>query len=282
MKKTVIFGAGYHGRMAYRKLKEKKLKEKILFVDNGFIKKPKVFFRKKIYNPKILLNENFDNIILCGRYIKQQKKQLQDYGVKKNLIYWGRSDLKPKKKILSQRSKKYKIILKDIIDKFENNNINFWADYSGLLALKRNQNIAEMSDFDICINAEDYNKIVKLLKKSKLYNVEVKYIFYSKIKKKKFPKIVVYGKCNFNKMEPPTVDFIPRVFYENKNEELKPNKNIIQNSKPWNGYEKIKYNKLNIRIPKNSDKYLKKLYGKRWYIEQNFWFPKKNTSINSG
>ena len=83
------------------------------------------------------------------------------------------------------------------------------------------------------------------------------------------------------KMEPPTIDFIPRVFYENKNEELKPNKNIIQNSKPWNGYEKMKCNKLNIRIPKNSDNYLKKLYGKRWYIEQNFWFPKKNTSINS-
>ena len=275
MKKIVIFGAGYHGRMAYRKLKEKKFQKEILFVDNGVIKKPKTFFREKIYNPRILLKESFDNIILCGRYIKQQKKQLQDYGIKKNLIYWGRRDLKPKKEILSQRTKKYMIILKDIFDKFENNNINFWADYSGLLPLKRKQNIAEMSDFDICINAEDSSKIIKLVKKSKLYNVEVKYNFYSKIKKKKFPKIAIYGKCNFNKMEPPTIDFIPRVFYENKNEELKVEKNIIQNSEPWSGHEKIKYNKLNIRIPKNSDKYLKKLYGKRWYIEENFWFRKK-------
>ncbi len=274
MKKIVIFGAGYHGRMAYRKLQEKKLQNEILFVDNGFIKKPKVFFREKINNPKILLKQSFDNIILCGRYIKQQKKQLQDYGIKKNLIFWGRSDLKPKKKILSLRSKKYIEILKDIFGKFENNNIKFWADYSGLLALKRKQNIAEMSDFDICINAEDYKKIIKLLKKSKLYNIETRYNFYSKIKKKKFPKIVVYGKCNFNQMEPPTIDFIPRVFYGNKNEELKLNKSIIQNSEPWSGYEKIKYNKLDIRIPKNSDMYLKKLYGKRWHIEENFWYAK--------
>ena len=72
MKKIVIFGAGYHGRMAYRKLKEKKLQKEILFVDNGFIKKPKVFFKEKISNPRILLKENFDDIILCGRYIKQQ------------------------------------------------------------------------------------------------------------------------------------------------------------------------------------------------------------------
>ena len=174
--------------MAYRKLKEKKFRKEILFVDNGVIKKPKVFFRKKINNPSILLKESFDNNILCGRYKKQQQKQLQDYGIKKNLIYWGRSDLKPKKKILSERSKKYAIILKDIFDKFENNNVKFWADYSGLLALKRKQNIAEMSDFDICINAEDYKKIIKLLKKSKLYNIEVKYNFYSKIKKRNFLK----------------------------------------------------------------------------------------------
>ena len=272
MKKIVIFGAGYHGRMAYRKLKEKRDRSKIIFVDNGVIKKPKTFFNEKISNPKILLKQKFDKVILCGRYIKQQKKQLNNYGINKNIILWGRKNLKPNQKTLSQRSKKYISILKDIFKKFEKNNIEYWADYSGLLALKRKQDIAEMSDFDICINAEDYKKIIELLKKSKLYNIEVRYNFYSKIKKKKFPKIVVYGKCDFNKMEPPTIDFIPRVFYKNKNEELKLNKNIIQNSKIWEGYKEISYKNIKIKIPKNSEKYLKKLYGKKWYIEENFWY----------
>ena len=46
MKKIVIFGAGYHGRMAYRKLKEKRDRSKIIFVDNGIIKSLKLFLTK--------------------------------------------------------------------------------------------------------------------------------------------------------------------------------------------------------------------------------------------
>ena len=83
MEKIIIFGAGYHGRMAYRKIKEKNEKNKIIFIDNGTKKKAKIFFKKKIYNPKILREIDFDKIILCGRYIKEQKKQLYDMRIKK-------------------------------------------------------------------------------------------------------------------------------------------------------------------------------------------------------
>jgi hypothetical protein len=273
-KKIVIFGAGYHGRMAYRKINEKKINYKFIFVDNGVKKKSKIFFKEKIYNPIILKKISFDEIILCGRYIKEQLKQLKSYGIKKKITIWGRRELKPNKKILNIRFKKYIFILKKIFKRFQKNNLSYWADYSGLLAVKRKQNIAEMSDFDICYNAEDTNKIIKLLKHDENYNIEVRYNFYSKIKKKKYPQIVIFGKSNFKKMEPPTIDFIPRVFYNNKNEELKLKQNILIKENFWSDYKLIKYRGLKIRIPLNSEKYLKKLYGKTWKIEENFWYAK--------
>ena len=48
MEKIVIFGAGYHGRMAYRKIREKDPKKKIIFLVNGVKKKQKKFLKKKI------------------------------------------------------------------------------------------------------------------------------------------------------------------------------------------------------------------------------------------
>ena len=273
MKKIIIFGAGYHGRMAYRKIKEQKEKIEIIFIDNGIKNKSKIFFNEKIYNPKVLKKTNFDEIILCGRYIKEQRKQLHDLGIKNKITTWGRKELKPKSKILILRLKKYISILKDITTIFQKNNIRYWADYSGLLAILRDQNIAEMSDFDICIDADDTKKIIKLLK-HKGQRIEVRYNFYSKIKKKKFPQIVIFGKCDFDKMEPPTIDFIPRVFHNGINEELKLDKNKTMHDNFWRNYEEVKYKTINIRIPIDAKKYLKKLYGKNWHIEENFWYAK--------
>ena len=269
MKKIIIFGIGYHGRMAYRKIKEKKEKKKIIFIDNSIKKKSKIFSRN-VFNPKILGNINFDKIILCGRYIQEQKKQLYEMGIKEKIIIWGRRELKPQKKILISRLKKYISILKIVTVIFKKNDVDYWADYSGLLAIIRGQNIAEMSDFDICFNSKDTKKIIKLLKK-KVPRVEVNYNFYSEVKKKKFPHIVIFGKCNFYKMEPPRIDFVPRVFYNGMNEELKFDKNKTTNGKFWENYEEIRYKNLNIRVPINAKKYLKKLYGKSWKIEKNFW-----------
>ena len=42
-------------------------------------------------------------------------------------------------------------------------------------------------------------------------------------------------------------------------------------SKFWENHEEIRYKNLNIRVPINAKKYLKKLYGKSWKIEKNFW-----------
>ena len=85
---------------------------------------------------------------------------------------------------------------------------------------------------------------------------------------------MIFGKCDFGKMDPPTIDFIPRVFHNGMNEELKLEKNKTIHDNFWDNYEEIKYKKLNIRIPMNAKKYLEKLYGKTWQVEENFWYAK--------
>lgn len=277
MKNIIIFGAGYHGRMAFRKLCEKKnfvKNNNIAFIDNSIKNKKKKIFQKTIFKPiTIFKKQNIDQIILCGRYIRQQYAQLKNYNFDENKIkIWGRKELKPKKNTLEERLNKYLIILKKIFLLFEKEKIMHWADYSGLLAIMRNQNIAEMSDFDLCFDAKDTKKIIKILRKIKGIKLDIRYHFKSKINGKTYPQIVVFGKCNFKKMEPPTIDLIPRLFYENKNEELKLYKNIVQSSKYWSGFKVKKYKNLNINLPLNAKKYLKKLYGIKWNIEENFWY----------
>ena len=70
-------------------------------------------------------------------------------------------------------------------------------------------------------------------------------------------------------MEPPTIDFIPRVFYKNKNEELKLNKNIIQNSKIWEGYKEISYKNIKIKFQKFR-KIFKKIIWKKMVYRRKF------------
>ena len=53
MKKIIIFGIGYHGRMAYRKIKEKKEKRKIIF--NMII----------YYYENRIINYNYNYIFYC-------------------------------------------------------------------------------------------------------------------------------------------------------------------------------------------------------------------------
>mgnify|MGYP006107822127 CR=1 FL=1 len=94
----VIFGTGYHGRAAYRACKNNKIKV-IAFIDND---KKKI--GKKIFGIKILsankVNEidNNENLILCGRNIKDQLKQLSNLVNRKKIIIWGSSKLTPPKK----------------------------------------------------------------------------------------------------------------------------------------------------------------------------------------
>ena len=69
MKNLVIFGCGYHGRAAYRVLKNNK-KNFLGWVDNDKKKHFKKLFRKTIFPVQQLKNLNFTDIIFCCFFAK--------------------------------------------------------------------------------------------------------------------------------------------------------------------------------------------------------------------
>jgi hypothetical protein len=53
-------------------------------------------------------------------------------------------------------------LIDDLIPIINNNeNIEYWVDYSGLLSLLRNDDLAELSDVEISINIKDIIKVEK-------------------------------------------------------------------------------------------------------------------------
>ena len=102
----VIFGTGYHGRQAYRVCIDNKIKV-TAFIDND---KKKI--NKKIFGTNILsankVNEisNNENLILCGRNIKDQLKQLSSLGNKKKNCNMGIFKINTAQKKISYKRKK--------------------------------------------------------------------------------------------------------------------------------------------------------------------------------
>ena len=274
MTNVIIFGAGYHGRAALRKCNESKNKNCIFFIDNDQKLNGKKILGKKIFKPEILNRGHFDKLILCGRYINEQLKQVSKYKIDKKILIWGRKKIQPNKRQIQEREKKLISILKYIVQKFEQKKINYWIDYSGLLSLKRKENLALLSDVDISVNVKDLKKILYILRsKNKLFKLYYKRYFFNN--KKKFIKLFILGKTNINNLEPPIVDFVLQKF--NKNNSTNINDKKLHAIKYRKSFDIIKYKKINFRIPCFSDKYLKEVYGNSWKKRPDKWsVSKKN------
>jgi len=271
-KKVIIFGAGYHGRNALRKCNKKgSIYKVICFVDNNL--KKKYVLKTKVVYPEKISKLVFDKIIFCGRNIKDQIKQVRKIGINKSkFIFWGWTKLKFDKKDLFKRSKLLKYMIRHVASEFEKNSINYWVDFSGLLALKRKQDLAEMSDVDISVYLKDLKKILIILKKKNKY-----FKFYSKpFSKPIFDKhkvlnyhFGIIGIVNNKKIEPPGIGFhVNRI----KNKFLE--KNTIVRKYPYKLLRDTKeytYKGINLTIPEKSKKYLNLIYGKSWKKKEEFF-----------
>ena len=270
--KTIIFGIGYHGRETYRKCNLSKKKYKIIcFVDNESQSK-KYLFKKKIFKVNKVKKTQFDIIILSGRYISEQSEQLYSLGIKKEkILIWGKNKFKLPKKFLNKRSKLLTKMLKYLSFNFNKNKVNYWIDLSGLLALIRKQDLAEMSDVDISIKSNDIKKVTKILKKkNNLFNFNIKYNLKSNYSNKIYPEMWISGKTDYNIIEPPLIDFIVKIFLKKRTENLgKPNKEFPL--KFFTSHKKMKYKNILLNIPIRYKNYLKQLYGNDWRKKANFW-----------
>lgn len=276
--KIIIFGAGYHGRNALRVLLRKKEKN-ILFLDNNNFLKKKKILGKKVYLPKNIKKFNIKKIIFCGRHIKSQVQQCISLGVnKKKFVFWGRNEIKPDKKNLSLRSKDCLNLLNIITNHFKKQKIKYWLDLGSLLALARNQDLAEVSDIELLVDFRDYKKMRYILKKitNKKILLDDKNKYYSKLLDRSFTQNILIKKTK-NNYEPAIVDFNLLVRKNNIYENLAVKKTVPLVK--WNEIKMFKYKKLQIPVVKNYKKYLTFLYGKDWRIKKNF-FSKTKEEVN--
>ncbi len=158
-----------------------------------------------------------------------------------------------------------------VVKKFNQNQINYWMDSSGLLAIVRKQHLAELNDVDISINSNDVKKIYKIIKGNKKifsFNSE----FISKIRKnKKITKTPMFitGKANPEIIEPPYIEFVIKKITTKQIKNLR--LNTIYPKKYWKSFNIIKYKGLSLSVPNYHEEYLEYLYGKSWKKKAEFW-----------
>ena len=277
--KVVIFGDSHYGRAALRKCNRSKKFECVCFLDsNKKIHNTRVL-KKKVYHITKINKINFDKIIFCGRYIEEQLKQVKKYNIEKNkFLIWGRSKILLPKQKLIQREKILLKMLAYVVKKFNQNQINYWMDCSGLLAIARKQHLAELNDVDISINSNDVKKIYKIIKgNKKMFSFNSGFI--SKIRKnKKIPKtpMAIIGRVNPEIIEPPMIEFnINKITTKQIKKECKlaVGRHYYEKlpKKYCRSFNIIKYKGLSLSVPNYHEEYLEYLYGKSWKKKAEFW-----------
>ena len=280
--KVVIFGNSHYGRAALRKCNRSEKFECVCFLDSDKKKHNTRVLKKKVYHITKINKINFDKIIFCGRYIEEQLKQVKKYNIEKNkFLIWGKSKLLPPKQILLQREKILLKMLVYVVKNFNQNQINYWMDASGLLAIARKHHFAEFSDVDISINSRDVKKIYKILKgNKKIYSFNSGFI--SKIRKnKKIPKtpMLITGRANPEIMEPPMIEFfINKITTKQIKKECKlaVGRHYYEKlpKKYCRSFNIIKYKGLSLSVPNHHEEYLEYYYGKSWKRKVEFWSDK--------
>ena len=275
--KIVIFGAGNYGRAALRKCNGGKKFECVCFLDSNKKIHNTSVLKKKVYHITKINKINFDKIIFCGRNIEEQLKQVKKYNIKKNkFLIWGKSKILPPKQKLMQREKILLKMLTYVVKKFDQNQINYWMDFSGLLGIVRKQHLAEFGDVDIAINLNDVKKIYKIIKGNKKifsFNSE----FISKMRKnKKITKtpMCIIGKANPEIIEPPIIDFFMNKITTKQIKNLR--FNYTYPKKYFKSFNIIKYKGLSLSVPNYHEEYLEYLYGKSWKKKAEFWSKKSS------
>lgn len=273
--KIVIFGAGYYGRAVLRKCKEEKKFDCICFFDSNKKKHNTLVLKKRVYHISKIKKIEFDKIIFCGRYIEEQIQQVKKYNVnKEKFLIWGKSKVAISKQKLILREKILLKMLSYVVKKFNQNNIIYWIDFSGLLALIRKQNLAEFSDIDISINLKDVKKVYEVLKKNKKilsFNREFNLKIKRNQKTTKIP-MFVFGKTNREIIEPPSIDFVVKKITAKQVKNVR--FNSVYPKKYWRSINVIKYRGINLNIPNHPKEYLKYVYGRTWSKKAEFWSSK--------
>ena len=276
-KKILIFGVGLSGRAAYRKLKQSKANRIIGFLDNNYVANNRIFFNEIVYSPSQITLIDFDLIAISGRDIVEiQSQLLEELKVPSHkILLLSRSDLSPSKDLKKKKEESILAILKDLIDFLDANNIQYWMDFSALLALHRKVDLSDFSDVDIALTSlADADKIFELMSNNNQnYKVEKSYIEeklnYANIGDIKQICIQSFVKLEYE--EPAIIDIHVKFLHESMYKFPVGKISLYTPVNFLSSYENIKYKSLSLKIPLNSKKYLELIYGKLWKKPAENW-----------
>ena len=266
-KKIIIFTCGYYGRLIFRKLMRK---NKIIYFFDNFTKKKKLF-NVKVKKPFFLGKNEFDYICLAGRDIITLKAQLIKLGFKKQqIIIFSNQEVRPNGHEALKREKLAEILLKRILKLFDKLRIEYLCSYSGLLSIIREKKFSEFSDFEISLNIQDNEKLLKLFKKN---NFIIKYKNKFNFGNKVYKDFYLTSKKGLNKkIEYPRVSFVYCLKKKNYTKEIRKNKKLEKYY--FSNIKKVSVKKIKFNIPKRFEKNLTNLYGTNWKKKSKYWLSK--------
>ena len=276
-KKILIFGIGLSGRAAYRKLIQNKENNIVGFIDNNVSANNKIYFNKIVYSPIQISSIDFDLIAISGRNItKIQDQLLNDLKIPKGkILLLTRSDLALSIDVKKNKEKSITDVLKVLINEMDGNKIDYWMDFSALLALHRDIEFSDFSDVDIAVNSlENANKIFELMSlKKENYNISKKLIDekLNYANEGEIKQIVIQSNVNLEDEEPAIIDIHVKFFHENQYKCPVGKFTLFTPKSCLDSYEVIAYKDLSLKIPLNSLMYLELIYGKHWKTPVENW-----------
>jgi phosphorylcholine metabolism protein LicD len=291
LKNIILFGASEFGRKAYDFYHNDTNVKIIAFCDNDFNKHHRKFLDIKVISAQEIEKKVFDEIIICSSYDNEIKTQLLGMNIDKSRIKLFATNTANAHLQDGQKMFIAKELMFFITDLFNSHNIKYHIDHGTLLGIIRDKKILPWDiDIDIAILDTELNSVLSILEKylqdyNSKYCIDNKWnykLHHIKMKLKKennFPMVIKI----FNESE----DLISKNF--SLDIELK---HQFQENLYWMiGSRKLKvpisicfqtedleFEKRQLKIPNDSNAYLKALYGD-WKIPVKEWTYEQYTNI---
>ena len=283
-KKALIFGMSYHGRAAYRLLKNSD------YIISGFLENDlgivgNKFDNVNIYHIEDLCNLEYDEIIVSGRNIDDMLRQLkEEFQINQDKVkVLGRSDLQLNRIALEKKENILSEMLHFVIQQLNKNNISYWMSYSSLLALFRGEEFAKFSDIDICIMSEEiFSLSENIMETSIIYNSSCSYYksnsrYWSK---GGISSITISEKIDNVDSEPAAIDIVALSKFQDCVYVPGPfGKEHCFPIDYFAGSDFISRFGLELSVPKNAEDFLSLLYGDNWVKPVERWQHKNYKSL---
>ena len=279
--KIIIYSLSWHSRALYRKLKkENRNVEVVAFVDNDKLKQGTNFDGIPILNPSSIKELDYDHIYIGGRESHSISQDLiKEQSIEKNKIFlFTKNDIRLETSQLEENNKLIINILNEIKNISQTNSIEYWLDFSSLLALKRNQLFSEYSDTDISLVNDSYMKILlshlQDIQHRLEINISTEYnqIESDALKEGDLLKITLTNPTIIEDNEPICIDISRKYFFQNKCFQPYPNGKLFScDKKHFDSQDWALIHNIEVPHPLFLEDYIQGIYGKDWRVPNNDW-----------